>query len=139
MPEIGTWRHNYGYYGPCGADILEAAPSNDDGNGPTTLYIVDLNFRTSVSLVLGFMRGHFSERRCLHEASSFSVAVKLNRESFIKNLEGHFQEGKIVIISWYEDTDPAISYENVVIRAHDKQGLEKQAAKVKEPASKIHF
>ena len=138
MQEIGTWLHKYGYCGPCGADILETAPS-DDGNGSTTLYIVDLNVRTSGSLVLGLMRGHFSERRCLHEASSFSVTVKMNRESFIKNFEEQFQEGKIVIVSWYEDIDPAISYGNVVIGAQDKQKLEKQVMKVKEPASEIHF
>ena len=138
MQEIGTWLHKYGYYGPCGADILETAPS-DDGNGSTTLYIVDLNVRTSGSLVLGLMRGHFSERRYLHEASSFSVTVKMNRESFIKDFEVQFQEGKIVIVSWYEDIDPAISYGNVVIGAQDKQELEKQVMKVKELASEIHF
>ena len=139
MQKIGTWLQKYGYYGPCGADILETAPSNDDSNGSTTLYIVDLNVRTSGSLVLGLMRGHFSERRGLHEASSFSVTVKMNRESFVKKFEAQFQEGKIVIVSWYEDRDPAISYGNVVIGAQDKQELEKQVVKVKEIASEIHF
>ena len=139
MQEIGMWLHKYGYYGPCGADILETAPNSDDGNGSSTLYIVDLNVRTSGSLVLGLMRGHFSERRCLHEASSFSVTVKMDRESFIKKFEAQFQEGKIVIVSWYEDIDPAISYGNVVIGAQDKRDLEKQVVKVKELASEIHF
>lgn len=139
MQEIGTWLHGYGYYGPCGADILETTPNDDEGNGNTTLYIVDLNVRTSGSLVLGLMRGHFSVRRCLHEASSFSVTVKMDRESFIKNFEGQFQEGKIVIVSWYEDVDPLISYGNVVIGAQDKQELEKQVVKIKEFASEIHF
>ena len=139
MQEIGTWLHKHGYYGPCGADILEMAPSNDDGTQSKNLYIVDLNVRTSGSLVLGLMGGHFSERRSLHEASSFSVTVKMNRESFIESFERQFQEGRIVIVSWYEDTDPAISYGNVVIGARDKQELEKQVKKVKELASEIHF
>ena len=139
MQEIGTWLHQYGYYGPCGADILEAAPKDHDNNGSTTLYIVDLNVRTSGSLVLGLMRGHFSERRGLHEASSFSINVKMARESFIKNFEGQFQEGKIVIVSWFEDIDSGVSYGNVVIGAQDKQGLEKEVVRVKELASEIHF
>lgn len=66
------------------------------------------------------MRGHFSERRCLYEASSFSVTVKMNRESFIKIFERQFQEGKMVIVSWFEDRNLAVSYGNVVIEAHDK-------------------
>ena len=85
------------------------------------------------------MRGRFFERRCLHEASSFSVTIKMNRESFIKNFKGQFQEAKVVIVSWYEDTDPAISYGNMVIGAQDKQESEKQVMNVKELASKIHF
>ncbi len=139
MQEVGTWLHKYGYYGPCGADILETNPQHNESNGSTTLNIVDLNARTSGSLVLGLMRGHFSERRRLHEASSFSVNVKMTRESFIKNFEGQFQEGKIVIVSWYEDKDSGVSYGNVVIGAEDQQSLEKQVVEVKELASEIHF
>ena len=70
----------------------------------------------------------------MHEASSFSVTVKMNRESFINNLEGQFHQGKVVIVSWYEDTDPAISYGNMVVGAQDKQALEKQVVNVKELA-----
>ena len=139
MQEIGTSLHKYGYYGPCGADILKTAPGNDDGDGSRNLYIVDLSVRTSGSLVLGLMRGHFSERRCVPEASSFSVNVKMNRESCIKNFKGQFQESKIVIVSWYENIDPAISYGNVVIGAQDKQESEEQVVKIKELASEIHF
>ena len=139
MREIGTWLYKYGYYGPCGADILEAAPKDNDSNGPTTLKIMDLNVRTSGSLVLGLMRGHFSERRGLHEASSFSVNVKMARDSFIKNFESQFREGKMVIVSWYEDTESGVSYGNIVIGAQDKQALEKEVAKVKEIGTEIHF
>lgn len=139
MHEIGTWLYKYGYYGPCGADILEAASEDDDSNGSTTLKIVDLNVWTSGSLVLGLMKGHFCERRGLHEASSFSVTVKMARESFIKSFESQFQQGKIVIVSWYEDTDSGVSYGNVVIGAQDKESLENEVVKVKELASEIHF
>ena len=95
MQEIGTWLHNYGDYTPFGADNPETAPSNDHVNISTTLYSLDLNVRTSGSLVLGLMRGHFSQRRRLYEASSFSITVKMNRESSIKNFSLQSQEGKI--------------------------------------------
>lgn len=139
MQDIGTWLYKYGYYGPCGADILESAPEDNDGNGSRTLNIVDLNVRTSGSLVLGLMKGHFSERRGLHEASSFSVNVKMGREHFIKIFESQFREGRIVIVSWYEDIDSGESYGKVVIGAQDQQELEKQVAEVKACASEIHF
>lgn len=139
MQEIGAWLCKYGYYGPCGADILEGAPEDNNGNGPTTLSVVDLNVLTSGSLVLALMRGHFSKRRDFHEASSFSVTVKMARETFIKNFEGQFQEGKIVIVSWYEDKDSGVSYGSIVIGAEDKQGLKREVLKVKELGSEIHF
>ena len=63
----------------------------------------------------------------------------MNRESCTKNFKGQFQESKIVIVSWYENIDPAISYGNVVTGMQDKQELEKQVVKVQELASEIHF
>ena len=113
MRDIGAWLHRYGYYGPCGADILETSPV--DGEEGHSLHIVNLNVRTSGSLVLGLLGGHFSERRGLHEASSFSVMVKMTRENFIENLSPQFQEGRVVIVSWYEDIKSGISLANLVI------------------------
>ena len=63
----------------------------------------------------------------------------MTRESFIQNYEDQFQEGKIVIVSWYEDIDSGVSYGNIVIGAQDKQGLEEEVAKIKELASETHF
>lgn len=139
MQDIGAWLYKHGYYGPCGADILEAAPGDNESDESTTLNIVDLNVRTSGSLVLGLMKGHFSERRGLHEASSFSVNVKMPRESFTNKFHDQFREGEIVIVSWYEDRDSGVSYGNIVIGAQDKRVLEKQASLVKELATEIHF
>ena len=72
MQEIGAWLHGHGYYGPCGADILETCAKSNLEEKLTTMKIVDLNVRTSGSLVLALLKGHFSGRRDLHEASSFS-------------------------------------------------------------------
>ena len=137
MHDIGTWLHRYGYYGPCGADILETSPAAGE-NGPS-LHIVDLNVRTSGSLVLGLLGGHFSERRGLHEASSFSVTVKMTRESFIDKLARQFQEGRVVIVSWYEDIKSGVSLANLVIGGKDRDDLEENIKIVKQNASEIHF
>lgn len=139
MRKIGSWLSKYGYYGPCGADILETALGDNNSDGPTMLYIVDLNVRTSGSLVLGLMSDHFSEQRGLHEASSFSINVDLSRESFVKRFESQFEEGEMVIVSWYEDPDSGLSFGNLVIGAENKQSLESQIKRVKELASEIHF
>ena len=135
MEQIGAWLHSYAYFGPCGADILETSQSS----GPSTLNIVDLNVRTSGSLVLGLMKGHFSDRRGLHEASSFSVTAKMTREAFIERFESDFWDGSMVIVSWYEDQESSVSYGNILIGAQNKGDLEKQGARVKEVAAEVHF
>ena len=139
MHEIGNWLHQHDYYGPCGADILEAAPKGENDDTSTTLNIVDLNVRTSGSLVLGLMKGHFLERRDLHEASSFSISMKMARDPFIRNFEDQFQKGQMIIVSWYEDSNSGVSFGNIVVGAKDKQALEKEVAKVKELGLEIHF
>ncbi|KAL8998185.1 MAG: hypothetical protein Q9188_006156 [Gyalolechia gomerana] len=126
MEKIGSWLHGHGYFGPCGADILESDESGDDGGAPSSLRIVDLN-------------GHFYGQRQLQEASSFSMTVGMSRDSFIRVFEDKIQQGKIIIISWKEDLDSGISYGSLVVGARDKQALETDIATVKSIASDIHF
>ena len=137
MHDIGAWLHKYGYYGPIGADILETASL--DKQGPGDLWITDLNVRTSGSLSLGLLRGHFSERRSLHEASSFSVNVEMGRTDFVAKLSKQFQEGRIIVVSWYTDTKSKISYANVIVGAEDRARLEKEIERVKQFTTEIHF
>ena len=85
------------------------------------------------------MKRHFSDQRGLHEASSVFLNVKMTRESFISRFENYFREGKIVIVSWYEDEESGVSFGNVVIGARSKQELEDYVIMVKELASEIHF
>ncbi|KAL8900822.1 MAG: hypothetical protein Q9207_005513 [Kuettlingeria erythrocarpa] len=142
MENVGTWLHGYGYYGPCGADILETLAHTTDyreERSATTMKIVDLNVRTSGSLVLGLLKGHLSARRDLHEASSFSVTVKMGREAFIERLADEYRDGRLVIVSWFEDLESGLSYGNVVVGAPHAEALEKEVAKIKSLASEIHF
>lgn len=139
MQEIGAWLHGLGYYGPCGADILETRANSNPKEKLTTMKIVDLNVRTSGSLVLGLLQGHFSGRRNLHEASSFSVTVKMAREAFVERLAGEHEEGRLVVVSWFEDIESGLSYGNVVVGAPHAEALEKEVAKIKSLASEIHF
>ena len=138
MCDIGAWLHRHNYYGPVGADILETA-SNDGEEEPATFHIVDLNVRTTGSLVLGLLRGHFSKRRGLHEASSFSATLKMGRKEFIERLSKDFEEGRVVIASWYEDVASGVSFANVVVGAEDAKRLEQEIETVKQYAMEITF
>ena len=134
--EIGMWLHGHGYYGPVGADILETAPAEGTQG---SFHIVDLNVRTSGSLALGLLKGHFSRDRKLHEASSFAINVKMRREEFIEAMADRYQERRILIDSWYEDKVSKISYAKVIVGAEDKECLEKEIEMIKEHATEIHF
>ena len=138
MHDIGAWLHRHGYYGPIGADILETAPDTSKPNS-ANLHIVDLNVRTSGSLVLGLLGGHFFRKMRLPQASSFSVNIKMNRKQFIEKLAKRYQERRIVIASWYEDVESGVSFANLIIGAEDKERLEKEIEAVKQYAIEIHF
>lgn len=138
MCETGAWLQSHKYYGPVGADILETT-SNDGEEISTNFHIVDLNVRTSGSLVLGLLRGHFSERRGLHEASSFSLTLKTGRREFTEKLGKEFEEGGVVIVSWYEDIASGVSFANVVVGAEDTKRLEDKIEVVKQYGTEIAF
>ena len=138
MHAIGAWVHRHGYYGPVGADILETAPEKS-GSGSTNFHIVDLNVRTSGSLVLGLLGGHFYHRRGLHEASSFSVNLEMGRKDFIEQLSHQFKEGRVIVVSWYEDIELGVSFANIVVGAEDKERLEEEIERVNEYTTQLHF
>lgn len=137
MQQIGAWLAGYGYYGPCGADILETAPQHSDSCGAPDLNIVDLNVRTASSLASGLLKGHFSERRGLHEASTFGFAVRMTRDAFIRHFESRFREGRMVIISWHEDRASGDSLGKLVVAAETRAALAEEVAKVKEITCEI--
>ena len=61
------------------------------------------------------------------------------REAFVKRLADEHEEGRLVIVSWFEDMESGLSYGNVVVGAPDAEKLEKEVAKIKSLASEIHF
>ncbi|KAL8725475.1 MAG: hypothetical protein Q9181_006406 [Wetmoreana brouardii] len=139
MRRIGAWLYSYGYYGPCGADILESTPQDGQSSGGSEFNVVDVNVRTVASLAVAVLRGHFSERRGLHEASSFAISVAMGRNAFIRTYARQFREGRIVIVSWHEDRASGVSYGKLVVGAQDSSALEEEVARVKEVASELHF
>jgi hypothetical protein len=96
MGRIAEWVGGHGYVGPVGADVLQDG-DGDDGSW----YVVDLNVRTCGSVSLPLLRGHFVGRG-LWCASSFSMTVRGGREGFVVRWRGAFEEGRMLILSWYE-------------------------------------
>ncbi|KAB5518076.1 hypothetical protein GE09DRAFT_1260006 [Coniochaeta sp. 2T2.1] len=136
-----AWLAEKGYYGPAGMDILETAtPGQTDGHtGEDTAYhIVDLNARTSGSMCLPVMRGHFT-RLGLKCASSFGITVNGTREDFIETWRDEFTSGRMCILSWYHDGKTNKSIADVVIGAADEADLQERMKKVRDTTEEVVF
>ncbi|KAK0655187.1 hypothetical protein B0T16DRAFT_486816 [Cercophora newfieldiana] len=142
MKRTAKWVAGHGYYGPVGIDILETeTPGQTDSHtGERTAYhIVDLNVRTSGSLSLPLLRGHFTSRG-LSCASSFSVTVKGTRKDFIEKWRDEFEAGRMFILSWYEDPDAnKESIADVVVGAEDENALQRQMKRVRDTTEEVTF
>ena len=127
MHEIAGWLHKHDYYGPAGADILENRSFDESRfeQSRTEFHIVDLNARTTGSLCLPLLRSHF-ESRGLGFASSFSITVDQPRDRFIDQWKTAFQEGRLCILSWYEDQEEGIGVGDVAMGAEDEKTLQMQ-------------
>ena len=90
LESIGRVLHDEGYYGPAGADIMETA----DG----TQYVIDLNVRTSTSLILGILRGHCEQRGFNASAVFECLLLGICREELEKRFEKEFEEGRIILL-----------------------------------------
>ncbi|KAK3937585.1 putative solid-state culture-specific atp-grasp domain protein [Diplogelasinospora grovesii] len=141
IDKTAAWLPAHGYYGPAGMDVLETdTPGRTDSHtGETTAYhIVDLNVRTSGSLCLPLLRGHFTSRG-MACASSFSIAVKGGRNEFIEKWRAAFEAGQMSILSWYEDPETNKSIADVVVGGEGEEKLQEQMMKVKETAEEVTF
>lgn len=141
MKRAAKWIAGYGYYGPVGMDILETETEGETESQTgekTRFHIVDLNVRTSGSLSLPMLKGHFEERR-LSCASSFSVTVKGGRTKFIERWRREFEEGRMLIVSWYEDPEEGESIADVVIGGEDEAALAKLMGRVRDSTEEVTF
>ncbi|KAK0725793.1 hypothetical protein B0H67DRAFT_571563 [Lasiosphaeris hirsuta] len=131
----------HGYCGPVGIDILETEEAGQTAshNGEITAHhIVDLNVRTSGSLSLPLLKGHFSSRG-LSCASSFSITVKGTRGDFIRRWRPEFESGQMFILSWYEDTETNESIADVVVGGEDEKALQRWMNKVRDTTEEVTF
>ncbi|KAK4143590.1 uncharacterized protein C8A04DRAFT_28785 [Dichotomopilus funicola] len=132
MERIAAWVASHGYAGPVGADVLEAS---NRGDGGEEFFVVDLNVRTTGSMSLPLMRGHFTSRGLMC-ASTFSLASAIGRKEFIQKWRELFEAGRMVILSWFEDSEDGeggvvSSIGDVALGAEDEKALEETMMKVK--------
>lgn len=160
MRQTAEWvggRH--GYIGPVGIDILETkdvpkgeleelqkngVSETDDGQ-KTAQYIVDLNVRTSGSLALPLLKGHFTSRG-LTCASSFSTTVKGSRVEFMETWREEFESGRMLIMAWYEDNNATGNGEkdvksigDVVVGGKDERDLQDLMKRVRDSTEEVTF
>ncbi|KAK4170526.1 putative solid-state culture-specific atp-grasp domain protein [Cladorrhinum sp. PSN259] len=145
VERTAKWIAEKGYKGPVGIDVLETREVGEtkSNNGEDTKYhIVDMNARTSGSMALPLMKGHFWERRGLQCASGFSVEYKgKSREEFVKRWKDEFERGEMVILSWYEDPDgkERTSMADIVVGAKGEKELQELMEKVRGEADEVYF
>ncbi|KAK4234587.1 hypothetical protein C8A03DRAFT_18537 [Achaetomium macrosporum] len=145
MGRVARWVASHGYVGPVGADVLCCSSSRGENSeeggreGPgEECYIVDLNVRTCGSLSLPLLRGHFVGRG-LECASSFSIGVRGGRREFIEKWRGPFEEGRMLILSWYEDPEEGKSIADVVVGGENEERLAKLMKEVREDTEEVTF
>ncbi|KAH7096207.1 hypothetical protein BKA62DRAFT_38740 [Auriculariales sp. MPI-PUGE-AT-0066] len=122
---IAEFLWSRGYYGPAGADILE------DQEG--TQWIVDLNVRTSGSVILTLLQGHFYKQRGLPLARLLpSLHPKVDRDALTQLLRNDVEAGTVLIVGWLEnDLGRADRFANIVVAAEDHDALDQLTTRVK--------
>ncbi|KAK0707187.1 hypothetical protein B0T21DRAFT_377344 [Apiosordaria backusii] len=131
----------HGYVGPVGIDVLETEKEGETETHTgeeTKFHVVDLNVRTSGSLALPLLKGHFTGRG-LDCASSFGITVKGTREEFVRKWKTEFEEGRMFVLSWYEDREEGSSIADVVVGAKDEKGLSGMIERVREGSEEVVF
>ncbi|KAK3367240.1 hypothetical protein B0T24DRAFT_581829 [Lasiosphaeria ovina] len=141
IQRAAAWVARHGYYGPVGIDVLETRTSGETASAtgePTAHHVVDLNARTSGSLALPLLCGHFVERG-LQCAGSFSVAVDGGRRDFVDAWRAELEAGRMLILSWYEDDEVGESLADVVVGGEDERDLKRRMARVREATREVTF
>jgi hypothetical protein len=139
MRRVAAWVAGRGYVGVVGADVLVTDETGgiEDGDGEGGgLFVVDLNVRTSGSVPLPLLRGHFTERGLMC-ASTFAIVVRGGRRGFIARWRRWFEEGRMLILSWYEDMWTGESIGTVVVGGEDRRRLEELMRAVGESTDEV--
>lgn len=89
LGETGKELHDEGYFGPCGADILETESG--------TQYVIDLNVRTSTSTILDCLGGHCKCRGFDVCAVYECLLLSLSRQDLTKELR-EIEEGRLIFL-----------------------------------------
>lgn len=143
MEQTAGWLHReHGYCGPVGIDVLEttgdvvADVSQPRGN--RALHIVDLNVRTSGSMSLPLLKGHFM-RLGLFKAGLCTVASERGRWDFIKLWEREFLSGSMIVLSWYDDPQSRSSIGAVIVGAVDETSLRNKIRRLQINTNAVTF
>lgn len=91
LERVGQVLHKEGYWGPVGADIMEH-PENG------SLFVIDLNVRMPLSLVLYALRTHFTSRGLGMSIAYECIMATLSRDELEKKFEQEFSEARIVLL-----------------------------------------
>lgn len=87
-------------------------------------WVIDLNVRMTGSLTLALLRGHFSERKGLHEASiTQRFKFKHKRDDFRKLFALEIAEGRLIIVAWFHDALSGFSWGNLVVGGENEKRL----------------
>lgn len=107
--------------------LSDASPTQ-----PASHWIIDLNVRMTGSLTLAFLRGHFSERRGLHEASiTQRFRFKHKREDFRELFATEIAGGRLIIVAWFSDSVSEFSWGNMIVGGEDEMDLKDLMNKIR--------
>ena len=91
LEKVGLTLYEEGYWGPVGADIME---NPKDG----TLFVIDLNVRMPLSLVLYSLRSHFTTRGYGMSIVYECIMLSMSRDTLEDKFEKEFSEARIVLL-----------------------------------------
>lgn len=91
LEKVGKVLCNEGYWGPVGADIME---NLNDG----TLFVIDLNVRMPLSLVLYALRTHFTSRGLRMSIAYECIMLNISRDELEERFRNEFNAARIVLL-----------------------------------------
>ena len=91
LEKVGKTLCEEGYWGPVGADIME---NPEDG----TLFVIDLNVRMPLSLVLHALTSHFTKRGLGMSIAYECIMLTISRDTLEEKFEKEFSEARIVLL-----------------------------------------